>query len=59
MYFQRVVDSWLHREDGQDIAEYAILLVLIAVAAIVGARQLGQSLAGLFRAMADIVGNLL
>lgn len=59
MNLQGVVDSWLYREDGQDIAEYAILLVLIAVAAIVAARQLGQSLAGLFRAMGDIVGNLL
>ena len=38
----------LHREDGQDLAEYAILIGLIALAVILAVTLLGRSISTIF-----------
>jgi Flp pilus assembly pilin Flp len=44
------LDAFLNREDGQDLAEYAILLGLIALAVIVAVMAFGASVGGIFSA---------
>lgn len=36
--------SWLRREEGQDLTEYALLLALIVIVAIAAVTLLGQSI---------------
>lgn len=42
-------------EEGQDLAEYALILVLVAVAAVVAVTALGTTVSGVFD---TIVGDL-
>jgi Flp pilus assembly pilin Flp len=37
------IKSWLRREEGQDLTEYALLIALIVIIAIVAIRLLGIS----------------
>ena len=41
MEYLRTLKDWLVREEGQDVAEYGLLAVLIAVVAAVGVTVLG------------------
>ena len=41
MEYLRTLKDWLVREEGQDLAEYGLLAVLIAVVAAVGVTVLG------------------
>jgi Flp pilus assembly pilin Flp len=41
----KLVGGW-HREDGQALAEYGLILTLIAVAAILALTALGLAIAG-------------
>jgi len=49
--------NWLDREEGQDLAEYALLLGLIALIVLAAVGLLGTNLSGLFQDMADEVGG--
>lgn len=46
------METWIRNfvkdEDGQDIVEYSLILVLISAAAIVTLTMLGQSVTGVF-----------
>jgi Flp pilus assembly pilin Flp len=44
--------EWLDGQDGQDLVEYAMLLLLIAVAAMVAVGTLGRGVIDLFRSAA-------
>jgi pilus assembly protein Flp/PilA len=48
--------NWLKSEEGQDLAEYALLLGLIAVVVMVAVMALGNSLLGFFNTLAAAVG---
>ncbi len=43
-----VVDRFVRRDDGQDLLEYGLLVVLIAVVAIAGVTTLGQTINNVF-----------
>jgi Flp pilus assembly pilin Flp len=47
--------NWLKSEEGQDLAEYALLLGLIAVVVMVAVMALGQSLLTFFSTLATSV----
>jgi pilus assembly protein Flp/PilA len=44
-------------DSGQDLAEYALLLALIAVVALLAVRLLGPTIAGFFNDVSDNLGN--
>jgi pilus assembly protein Flp/PilA len=49
--------NWLRREEGQDLAEYALLIGLIALVVMVAVTILGTNLSGLFSEIASEVGT--
>jgi Flp pilus assembly pilin Flp len=49
--------NWLQREEGQDLAEYALLLGLIALIVIVAVVALGGGLSGVFDKLASSVAT--
>lgn len=51
--------SALHREEGQGLAEYALILVFIALAAIVAVAFFGANLSTLLSTIGESVGSVL
>ena len=51
------VRNWLTREEGQDLAEYALLIGLIALVVLIAVTLLGQNLSTLFSEIASEVGG--
>jgi pilus assembly protein Flp/PilA len=49
--------NWLQREEGQDLAEYALLIGLIALVAILAVTLLGENLSQLFSELGSTVGS--
>jgi pilus assembly protein Flp/PilA len=49
--------NWLQREEGQDLAEYALLIGLIALVVIVAVTLLGENLSVLFSQLGSEVGT--
>ena len=47
--------NWLKREEGQDLAEYALLIGLIALVVILAVTLLGANLSELFSNIASVV----
>ena len=42
LYLYLQIKNWLEREEGQDLAEYALLIGLIALVAVAGVTLLGE-----------------
>ena len=57
LYVYFWVRNLFEREEGQDLAEYAILLGLIALVVMVAVILLGTSLSGLFERMGTEVAG--
>lgn len=55
VYTQNAVKSVIKDERGQDLAEYALLLVFIAVACIIGVTALGGRIMAIFN---DLAGSI-
>jgi pilus assembly protein Flp/PilA len=53
----RVVDRQLHRERGQSMVEYALILVLIAVVVIAVLIILGNQVANVFCNISGAIGS--
>jgi pilus assembly protein Flp/PilA len=49
------IRSWLNTEEGQDLAEYGLLLGLIAVVVMIAVALLGDSLLAYFNVLAAAV----
>jgi Flp pilus assembly pilin Flp len=49
--------NFLVREDGAALVEYALLLVLVAIAAVLGAAFLGKSISKMFNDTSDKLAN--
>lgn len=47
----------LMREEGQGLAEYALILVLVAIAAIVALTALGGGISGIFETITGALGG--
>ena len=50
------IRSWLRREEGQDLSEYALLLFLIVIAAVAAVTLLGSTISGVLQDVADALG---
>ncbi|HKY23336.1 MAG TPA: Flp family type IVb pilin [Vicinamibacterales bacterium] len=48
----------LHDEEGQDLVEYAFLIVFIALVAVVGANQLGISLRNFYNTIGTTLTSI-
>ncbi|MEO8193399.1 MAG: Flp family type IVb pilin [Gemmatimonadales bacterium] len=55
--FRNALRDFVWREDGAALVEYALLLVLIAIAIILGAAFLGQSISKMFDSASTTIGN--
>ena len=55
MYLYLYLKNLLHSEEGQDLIEYALIIVLIIVAAIIGMATVGTRIADIWT---DIAGHL-
>jgi pilus assembly protein Flp/PilA len=55
LYLYLKVQNWLNTEEGQDLAEYGLLLGLIAVVVMIAVGLLGDSLLGYFNVLAASV----
>ena len=51
------VRNWLQREEGQDLAEYALLIGLIALIVLAAVTLLGGNLSAVFNRIAVEVGG--
>lgn len=51
------VREWLRSEKGQDLAEYALLIGLIALIVLAAVTLLGNNLSGVFQRIAEEVGG--
>jgi pilus assembly protein Flp/PilA len=49
--------NWLAEQEGQDLAEYALLIGLIALVVLLAVTVLGTNLSTLFSQIASEVGN--
>ena len=47
------IQNWLERDEGQDLAEYALLIGLIALAVVGSITALGGGIDATFRAIGD------
>ena len=57
LYLYLWIKNWLQREEGQDLAEYAILIGLIALVVMIAVTILGTNLSTLFEDMGTEVGT--
>ena len=48
MYLYLWLKNWLEREEGQDLIEYSLIIVLIVIVAVAGIGLIGSSIASGF-----------
>jgi Flp pilus assembly pilin Flp len=53
------VCNWLRREEGQDLSEYALLLGLIVIAAVVAVTALGGQISTVMNTVQSDLSNAL
>lgn len=51
--FSRLVATVAHREEGQDLVEYALILVFISIASIAALTALGPQIASIYTQISD------
>ncbi len=51
------IKSWLRREEGQDLPEYALLLALIVLIAMVAVAFLGTSISNVLSSVASTLAS--
>lgn len=51
--------SWLRREEGQDLTEYALIIGLIVIVAVIAVQALGGSIQGVLQNIADTLSGVL
>jgi Flp pilus assembly pilin Flp len=47
------LQNWLKAEEGQDLIEYALIVALLVVVAVLGLGIAGEAISSLFNAIAD------
>jgi Flp pilus assembly pilin Flp len=57
MLFQ--IRNWLRRQEGQDLTEYALLIGLIVIVAVVAVALLGDSISALLGGVASALDSVL
>jgi pilus assembly protein Flp/PilA len=49
--------AWMNREEGQGMAEYGLIIALVAVVVIAALTLLGTNLTAIFNSIATTVGS--
>jgi len=57
LYLYLRIKNWLEGEEGQDLAEYALLIGLIAIVAVAGVRYLGTGVSTVMEGIADEIAD--
>jgi pilus assembly protein Flp/PilA len=57
LYLYLKIRNWLNTEEGQDLAEYGLLLGLIAVIVMIAVAALGESLLSFFDRLAAAIAS--
>ncbi len=50
-----MLDNWLKSEEGQDVVEYAVLVIFIALIVLVGVGLFGQQMRNIYNQIANKV----
>jgi len=53
------LSKWLRRDEGQDLTEYALIIALIVIAAVVAIRLLGTSISGVLTTISTTLAGVL
>jgi len=53
IYF--TIKNWLDREEGQDVVEYAVLVIFIAFVVLIGVTVFGNEMRDIYNLIADRV----
>lgn len=53
------LSRWLRREEGQDLTEYALIIALIVIAAVVAIRLLGTSISNVLTSISTTLAGVL
>ena len=59
LYLYLLVKNWLEREEGQDLLEYGMLAIFIAIVAVVAVAAFGQAVLDFFARLAAAAADLL
>ena len=51
--------SWMRREEGQDLTEYALIIALIVIAAVSAVTLLGTNISGVLNGIANTLSGVL
>ncbi len=51
--------KWFRRDEGQDLTEYALIIALIVIAAVVAIRLLGTSISGVLDSISTTLASVL
>lgn len=51
------IKNWIKAQEGQDLIEYALIIVLLVVVAVVGLSLLGEGISGFWNSITDWLGN--
>jgi pilus assembly protein Flp/PilA len=54
---KKLIQRFLHEEEGQDLVEYALLLALIAISLVVAIQTLRTAIAGRFQAASSTLDS--
>ena len=51
------IKNWIKAQEGQDLIEYALIIVLLVVVAVVGLGLLGTEISNLWNGINDWIGS--
>ena len=53
------IRNWMHRQEGQDLTEYALIIGLIVVVAVAAIALMGDSISNLLSSIASTLDGVL
>jgi pilus assembly protein Flp/PilA len=57
LYLSNVIDHLLHRDEGQDLVEYALIIALVAIALVAALTALAGGISGVFSRINGSLGT--
>lgn len=57
LYWLSYLKTWMESEEGQDIIEYALMVVLVAVVGVILFGAMGTNIKTIWNAVSNVVAN--